>query len=48
MSDAGNGYVCEFEVYTGKKGNIVENNLDANVVKNTNDTIQTHVPTCLL
>ena len=33
MSDAGNGYVCEFEVYTGKKSNGVEKNLGANVVK---------------
>ena len=33
MSDAGNGYVCEFEVYTGKKRNGVEKNLGANVVK---------------
>ena len=33
MSDAHNGYVSELEVYTGKKGNTVEKNLGANVVK---------------
>ena len=33
MSDAKNGYVSEFEVYTGKKANTVEKNLGANVVK---------------
>ena len=33
MSDAINGYVSEFDVYTGRKGNSVEKNLGANVVK---------------
>ena len=33
MSDAIHGYVSEFDVYTGRKGNSVEKNLGANVVK---------------
>ena len=33
MSDALNGYVSEFEVYTGKRVNAVEKNVGANVVK---------------
>jgi hypothetical protein len=33
MSDAVNGYMSEFEVYTGRKANAVEKNLGANVVK---------------
>ena len=36
MSDAVHGYVSEFEVYTGRKGNAVEKNLGANVVKTLN------------
>lgn len=33
LSDAHNGYLSEFEVYTGKKGSAVEKNLGAKVVK---------------
>ena len=33
MSDAVNGYMSEFEVYTGRKANAVEKSLGANVVK---------------
>ena len=33
LSDASNGYMSEFEVYTGKKGDKVEKNLGSNVVK---------------
>lgn len=33
LADSLNGYISEFEVYTGKKANAVEKNLGSNVVK---------------
>ena len=43
MSDAKNGYMYNFEVYTGKKGNCVEKKLGARVVKTlTSPYIYTH------
>ena len=33
LADSLNGFVSEFDVYTGKKTNAVEKNLGANVVK---------------
>ena len=32
-ADSSNGYVCDFNVYTGKDGNSTEKNLGAKVVK---------------
>lgn len=42
ISDATNGFVSQFEVYTGKKGDTVEKNLGARVV-DTNTSLCEHI-----
>ena len=42
LADSLNGFVSEFEVYTGKKTNAVEKNLGANVVKILHSITRTH------
>ena len=35
-----NGYVCEFQIYTGKIANVAEKNLGERVIKNLSQTLK--------
>ena len=47
LADSLNGFISQFEVYTGKKANAVEKNLGSNVVK-THTALREHIQACLL